>query len=521
MTFIQRYVIFVFFIFYLFIHLSEESRILAIFPNSKNEEIFNKALVKILLERGHHVDLITSFEMLILSENYKLLFNLEKIFNYSNFYLSNEFNYLTIPSNSIWHTSKNYANELCNIMGNKKIQKLLREIKKNSHYDVILMEIFGAKCFIGLGEFLKLPIITISNFFQLPLIDKSIGNSKSIFISNNFMDLSEIGNFVTRLKKNLLKYFQTYQLYYYTQRQTEIMRKYLDPNMPEIGEIEKNISLILLNSHFNLNSTKAVTNEIIQIGGLHINEDKIKLSLKLKSWMDKSTKGIVYFDLGSKILMENLPKKIIIAFLASFGKIKFYRILMKIKNIENFPLELPRNVKTFTNISRIQVLAHKNVKAFITLGENLAIQEALYFAIPIIGISISSDHSQNLRELVQKFVAFEINFENLNERHISEALTIVLKVKLFRIQTQRWSKIFKDRALSAKDTAIYWIEYIIKNGPNSLKSPTPSPLWYQTEFLDIYAFLLISLLSFTCLIVRLIKKLIKINEKFFIKIKRN
>lgn len=72
--------------------------------------------------------------------------------------------------------------------------------------------------------------------------------------------------------------------------------------------------------------------------------------------MDKSTKGIVYFDLGPEIALENLPRKMIIDFLASFAKIKPIQVLMRVKDVEKLPLELPRNVKAFTHIPRIQVL---------------------------------------------------------------------------------------------------------------------------------------------------------------------
>ncbi|XP_043483361.1 UDP-glucosyltransferase 2-like [Leptopilina heterotoma] len=512
MTFIRRYVILSLFIFS--INFSEESRILAIFPNPGHDgDISNKALVTILLERGHHVDLISRFEIIENVENslgnYTFLLNFNEIDDYSESCSSSEF-----TSDPVWYTSEEFGNKLCNMLGDKEMQKLFRNLRENFKYDIILMEIFGAKCFIGLGEFLKAPVILISNQVQLSWIEESIVNPESIYITNCFKELnSEASNIFTRLRNSLMILFQNYQFYRYTQRQTEIMRKYLDPKLPEITQMEKNVSLILSNSHYSLNSIRPLTSAFVQIGGLHIAEDKSKLSSKLKRWMDKNTKGIVYFDLGPKILLENLPRKMIIAFLASFAKIKPFQVLLRVKDVEKLPLELPRNVKACAHIPRIQVLAHKNVKAFITLGENFALQEALYFGVPIIGISYSLVHSQNLQSLVEKFVAFEINFEDLNEPKINEALTIVLNVKIISQQAKRWSKIFKDRPSSAKETAIYWIEYII-DGPKSFKSPTIFLDWYQYELLDIYALLLFFLLSLIYSFVLILKK-IKI-ENFFL-----
>ena len=47
------------------------------------------------------------------------------------------------------------------------------------------------------------------------------------------------------------------------------------------------------------------------------------------------------------------------------------------------------------------------------------------------------------------------------------------------------------------DTAIYWIEYVIRNGAKSLRSPSLDLYWWQVELLDVYGFLLLcSLIGF-------------------------
>lgn len=43
--------------------------------------------------------------------------------------------------------------------------------------------------------------------------------------------------------------------------------------------------------------------------------------------------------------------------------------------------------------------------------------------------------------------------------------------------------------MKAMDTAIYYLEYVIRNGPNSLRSPAVDMPRWQQDLLDIYAFL--------------------------------
>lgn len=49
---------------------------------------------------------------------------------------------------------------------------------------------------------------------------------------------------------------------------------------------------------------------------------------------------------------------------------------------------------------------------------------------------------------------------------------------------------FLDRPMSPLDTAIYWTEYAIRNGPNSLRSPAVDMYWWQVDLLDVYLFIL-------------------------------
>lgn len=64
----------------------------------------------------------------------------------------------------------------------------------------------------------------------------------------------------------------------------------------------------------------------------------------------------------------------------------------------------------------------------------------------------------------------------------------------FRKAIKELSKKFLDRPMSSADTAIYWIEYIIKYGSTVLRSPAMDLTWWQIELLDVCGFLLIAAL---------------------------
>jgi glucuronosyltransferase len=55
--------------------------------------------------------------------------------------------------------------------------------------------------------------------------------------------------------------------------------------------------------------------------------------------------------------------------------------------------------------------------------------------------------------------------------------------------------IMKDRPMSALDTALWWIEYVLRNpDTSSLKPLALNQAWYERRLLDVWGFLLGALL---------------------------
>lgn len=74
--------------------------------------------------------------------------------------------------------------------------------------------------------------------------------------------------------------------------------------------------------------------------------------------------------------------------------------------------------------------------------------------------------------------------------------------------------------MNAMDTAIYWIEYVIRNGPSVLRSPALDLKWWELAQLDIYVFIVVSIvvgLTAQYYIVKLFMK--KLLYRFQMKLK--
>ena len=66
---------------------------------------------------------------------------------------------------------------------------------------------------------------------------------------------------------------------------------------------------------------------------------------ELEKWMNESTHGVVYFSLGSLVLIESMPQKQLKELYESFKKIAPIRVLVKVYDKSKLPPGLPENVK--------------------------------------------------------------------------------------------------------------------------------------------------------------------------------
>ena len=120
---------------------------------------------------------------------------------------------------------------------------------------------------------------------QMSFVDDIMGNPTSYaFLSGFYNDNAVVDTFFDRLWNFLINYKNALIFEHYTAEQTDMMKKYLGlPNIPDVRELEKTVSLAIVNSHYSYYGIRPVTPAVIEVGGLHVEADKSKLS-PVMSW---------------------------------------------------------------------------------------------------------------------------------------------------------------------------------------------------------------------------------------------
>lgn len=143
----------------------------------------------------------------------------------------------------------------------------------------------------------------------------------------------------------------------------------------------------------------------------------------IRNFIENSTDGVIYFSMGSNLKPSQMGKEKQDALLRAFSKVK-QNIIWK---WDDKGLDLDRSKYLIAKwLPQDDILAHPNVKLFITHGGLLSCTESIHHGKPIVGIPIFGDQQMNMAQAVLFGWGVAVEFKDLNEKSISDALNEVL-----------------------------------------------------------------------------------------------
>ncbi|CAG9834234.1 unnamed protein product [Diabrotica balteata] len=479
-------------------------KVLGVFPYAAPSHYFlGNELMKGIAAAGHDVTMITVFEdknppktyrQLVLKEVHKL--QLELFANMSN--LNDGSSYASkgpIGMLPIFNMIGLTVTEA--MLSHPTVQAL---IKSDEKFDVMVLTQYAVEATKALAAHFGAHLVLYNDNAATCWVNHFVGNSGLPSLNPELIfDYPQLMNFKQRLT-NTLYTIAAYVNHNYVQypAHAELIKKYVSKDM-DLTKIQYNVSLVLSNSHPSLNNPAPAVPCMKEIAGYHVKEPK-PLPADLKKYLDESKNGVIYFSMGSNIYSSSFPKEKRDGILKAFSKRK-ENILWKFED-ENLPGK-PKNVRIEKWLPQSDLLAHPNVKLFITHGGFLSTIETLYHGIPTVSVPVINDQQTNARQAEKNGYSIVVDYNTLTEEQLSAAIEEILSNPKYRENAKARSKIFHDRPLKPMDEAVYWVEYIARhNGAKHLRVGYVELAWYQYYLLDV--FLLIFGIIF--LILYIIKK---------------
>lgn len=157
--------------------------------------------------------------------------------------------------------------------------------------------------------------------------------------------------------------------------------------------------------------------------------------------------------------------------------------------------EKPENVFISKWLPQSDILAHPNVKIFISHCGYGGVVEAKHYGVQIIGIPFAGDQHSNIAKIVNEGWGIRLDFNELSEETLMNAINEMLENPKYSETVKRLSGLSRDRPMSAMKTAIFWVEYVIRHrGAPHLHYPGAELNFFQTNSIDVIGFLALTIL---------------------------
>ncbi|XP_063896948.1 UDP-glucosyltransferase 2 [Helicoverpa armigera] len=463
----------------------------------KSLSILGTGVVRHLLNAGHEVTYVTvyplknpptkNFRQIDISKNVELVANDETLT--MGYVLEHQ-----IEKNGAYQIQVFSQENARQTFQNENLKKLIQD--PNEHFDVVVSDLLESEIYAGLAVLYDCPMIWLysmgAHWQVLRLIDHGTNPAFTPdYLSPNDLPLSlfeRVEELWARIRWQFLKTFITQP------EERKIYEETFGPllaqrgrTLPDYEEVMYNASLIFANEHHAIRDRPATPQNFKYVGGFHIEDPVQPLPKHFQDLIENSKHGVIYFSMGSFLKSNSLPKKLVQELLNMFGQLK-QTVIWKFET--NLP-DVPKNVHIVHWAPQPSILAHPNVKIFITHGGLLSSMEAIHFGVPIIGVPVFFDQFTNINKAVINGYALRVNLNYDLPKGLSAAIDVMLNDDRYSKKVKEMSAIYHDSLTKPGDEIVHWVEHVVRTrGARHLRSPAFNVPLYQRLYLDVLAIIL-------------------------------
>lgn len=185
----------------------------------------------------------------------------------------------------------------------------------------------------------------------------------------------------------------------------------------------KNISLTLINDYFAEGYARPLVPASVEIRGIQVNENSKDLPKGIQHFLDSATQGAIFFSFGTNVNKNLISEEKFKIFLKVFGKLK-QKVIMK---WDDEIQDQPENVFVSKWLPQTDILAHPNIKLFISHCGLGGLVESKFLGIPVLAFPLFADQFTNARDVVKEGRAIELDLATLNDKILFDSINEMLE----------------------------------------------------------------------------------------------
>ena len=378
-------------------------------------------------------------------------------------------------------------------------RRLLQELKA-AKFDLMLTDP-AMPAGVILGHYLRLPMVYNMRWMSFGEGHFSIAPSPVSYVPVPGSGLSDHMGFVHRAL-NMFHYALNLmqERWLVVPIYRELIEKHFPPGS-DLLSMQLTADVWLMRVDFVFEFPRPSMPNLVYIGGFQCRPAK-PLPGDLEAFVQSSGQhGVIVMSLGT--LISALPREITEVIASAFARLP-QKVIWRFAGAK--PRSLGNNTLLLKWLPQNDLLGHPKTRAFVAHGGTNGLYEALYHGVPVLGVPLLFDQTDNLVRLQARGAARMLDMATLTTEMFLEAVKDVLVNPTYRINMQKLSSLHRDRPSHPLDRAIFWIEYVLRNkGAPHLRSEASSLPWYSYYTLDVFALLLGVPLGLLCICVLLIR----------------
>ncbi|CAG9807529.1 unnamed protein product [Chironomus riparius] len=498
-----------------FLYFSNCAEILCIFvvPVHSHLSVYNAVTME-LLSRGHKITLISVDPRE--NERNHVNVTLIELLSLKETYESQVQHFLLKPSRFFDHNP--FLEILSSVFKNKHFLNLLKNDKK---FDLLLMESFGFSPFNALAEYFNVPTVSITAGDALSTEHENRGNViNPVAHPDRLLEFPFAKTFSERLQSSI--YWLTFKyvvMPLLIVKCDEITEKYFPNNkVKKYYDLTSNVDLLLINAHPVMGFIRPILPNTIPLGFLHIYPPQ-PLPGILQEILDKNTNGVIFVSFGT-VYKPNYFPNVVQKLLTACENLP-YLFLFKYDGVLD---NVPKNMIIQKWFPQSDLLAHGNIKLFITQGGQQSMEESILRRVPMLIMLISSDQRANAIRVEDRQIAKVLDIhknDKINSDDIKNSILDLVNNKRYKTNIENLTKLVEDVPMTSRDKAVWWIEYVIRNrGAKHFHYEQKNIPFYQYHYYDVIAFIgavIVLIILIFMVILRLIGRFFEMLRNFKIK----